>query len=84
MKQTSPLLMAATIAAVFVGCAEEKQIQMNLTDVQLVKIDTIQRYPENAQKLLTWRDENNINYVTFVPLEIYYTVGARMKVMVKR
>jgi hypothetical protein len=83
MKQTLPFLMAATIA-VFVGCAGEKQIQMNLTDVQLVKIDTIRRYPENAQKLLTWRDENNINYVTFVSLEIYYTVGARMKVMVKR
>jgi hypothetical protein len=84
MKQTLPFLMAATIAALFVGCAEEKQVQMNLTDVQLVKIDTIQRYPENTQKLLTWRDENHIDYVTFVPLETYYPLGARMKVMVKR
>jgi hypothetical protein len=84
MKQTFPFLMAATVAAFIVGCTEEKEVQMNLTDVQLVKIDTIQRYPNASEKLLTWRDENQVSYVTFVPLETYYPIGARMKVMVKR
>jgi len=84
MKQTLPLLVAATIAAAIVGCTSEKEVQMDLTDVQLVKIDTIRRYPNAAEKVLTWRGEDQVSYVTFVPIETYYPIGARMKVMVKR
>lgn len=84
MKQTLPFLMAAIIAAVLFACTGQKEVQMSLTDVELVKIDTIQRYSESGQKLLTWRDENHVDYITFVPLETYYPLGVRMKVMVKR
>ena len=84
MKQTFPFLLAACLTAFIVSCSEEKEVQMNLTDVQLIKVDTIQRYPNASEKLLTWRDENHISYVTFVPLETYYPLGAKMKVMVRR
>ena len=84
MKQTLPFVLAASVAAFAIGCAEQKEVQMDFADVELVKIDTIQRYPETAQKLLTWRDENNIDYQTFVPISLYYPLGARMKVMLKR
>lgn len=84
MKQTLPFLMAATVVSFIVGCTGPKDLQMDLTDVELVKIDTVQRYPNSSEKILTWRDENQVNYVTFVPLETYYTLGSRMKVMVKR
>ena len=84
MKQTLPFLVAATIAAAAVGCASEREVQMDLTDVQLVKIDTIQRYPNASEKVLTWRGEDQISYVTVVPIETFYPIGARMKVMVKR
>lgn len=57
---------------------------MSMADVELVKIDTIQRYPNTSEKLLTWRDDNRIDYITFVPIETHYIIGARMKVMVKR
>lgn len=84
MKQTLPFVLAASVAAFAIGCAEQKEVQMDFADVELVKIDTIQRYPETAQKLLTWRDENNIDYQTFVPIGLYFPLGARMKVMLKR
>lgn len=84
MKQTFPFLMAATVASFIVGCTGPKDLQMDLTDVQLVKIDTVQRYPNSPEKILTWRDENQVSYVTFVPMETYYIVGSRMKVMLKR
>jgi hypothetical protein len=84
MKKTLPFLLAAFLSALFIGCSEEKEIQMSLSDVQLVKIDTIQRYPNNPEKILTWRSDDNVSYVTFAPLETYYPLGARMKVMVKR
>lgn len=81
MKKTVPLFL---LAGLILGCSEEKEIQMNMTDVQLVKIDTVQRYPDIPQQILTWRTDDHINYVTFEPLGRYYTVGYRMKVMVKR
>lgn len=84
MKKTLPFLVAATIAAFTIGCTAEREVQMDLTDVQLVKIDTIQRYPNASEKLLTWRGEDQVSYLTFVPIEMYYPIGARMKVMVKR
>jgi hypothetical protein len=80
MKKTFPLLLAAMIF----GCTQPKDIQMNLTDVQLVRIDTVQRYQNAKEKILTWQDKNHVSYVTFVPVEIYYPLGTRMKVMVKR
>lgn len=84
MKKTLPFLVVVSTAALALSCAEQKEVQMSLTDVQLVKVDTIQRYSEAAQKLLTWRDDNQVDYVIFVPLEMYYPLGARMKVLVKR
>ena len=58
------LLLGATLAY---SCATEKEIQSDIIDVQLVKIETVQRYPDLEQKLLTWRDRNNIDYITFEP-----------------
>jgi hypothetical protein len=80
MKKTFPFFLAAIIA----GCGTERAIQMNIADAELVKIDTIQRYPNGSEKLLTWRTDDRIDYVTFVPISSHYTVGSRMKVMVKR
>ena len=80
MKKVLPIVLAV----IAIGCGTSKEVQMDLTDVQLVKIDTIQRYPNNNEKILTWQDDNHMSYVTFVPMEVYYAVGARMKVMVRR
>ncbi len=80
MKKTLPFVLAAIIA----GCGTERAIQMNIADAELVKIDTIQRYPNASEKLLTWRTYDQIDYVTFVPINSHYIVGSRMKVMVKR
>lgn len=80
MKKVLPIVLAAFA----VGCGTSREVQMDLTDVQLVKIDTIQRYPNDNEKILTWQDDNHMSYVTFVPMEVYYAVGARMKVMMRR
>ena len=70
--------------AAILGCGSEKEVQMNMSDVELVKIDTIQRYPISNENLLTWRSTDNVDYVTYVPLETYYTIGYKMKVMMRR
>ncbi|MGZ3844600.1 MAG: hypothetical protein ACXVLT_09695 [Flavisolibacter sp.] len=80
MKKVLPIVLSAIV----ISCGTSKEVQMDLTDVQLVKIDTIQRFPNNNEKILTWQDDNHMSYVTFVPMEVYYKVGARMKVMMRR
>lgn len=76
------LLFSLTVTVI--SCTTGKEVQMSMSDVQLVKIDTIQRYPNTTEKILTWQDGNHMSYVTFVPIETYYVVGARMKVLTPR
>jgi hypothetical protein len=75
------LLLGSTFAY---SCATQKEFQMDVIDVKLVKVETVNRYPYAEQKLLTWRDANNIDYVTFEPMNTNYPLGSLMKVMVKK
>jgi hypothetical protein len=75
------LLLGSTLAY---SCATEKEFQMDVIDVKLVKVETVNRYPYAVQKLLTWRDANNIDYITFEPMNTNYPLGSLMKVMVKK
>jgi len=72
------------LCAVFFSCSVDREIQADIVDFQLVKIDTIQRYPNMKQKLLTWRSDSNIAYVTYEPMSNGFTVGSKMKVMVTK
>jgi hypothetical protein len=72
------------VAAAFAGCYSEKDIQMNMVDVELIKIDTISRYPNMDKQLLTWRTPNQVNYITYEPLTTPYTIGSRMRVLVRK
>jgi hypothetical protein len=66
------------------ACTTEKEVQVDVIDVKLIKIETVQRYPNVRKKLLTWRDTNNIDYVTYEPVTVNYPLGTYMKVMVRR
>lgn len=77
-------LLLIIVSGFISACQEAKEIQMSFMDVQLVKIDTIQRYQNNPQQLLTWRSEDRVDFVTYEPLSASYPIGARMKVLVRR
>ena len=66
------------------GCAIKKEVQADLIDVELVKIETVQRYPDQEQKLLTWRDMHNVSYVTFEPMSADYKLGSVIKMIVRK
>ena len=70
--------------AVLCCCSTGKEVQMSMIDVELVKIDTVQRYPANPQKVLTWHGFDNVDYVTFAPITNFYKLGSKMKVMVRK
>jgi len=82
MKTMIVLLLALVALA---SCYSPREIQVDIVSAQLVRIDTVFRYVnEKTQQVLTWRDNENIEYVSYVPLQASYTVGTRMSVLRKR
>jgi len=77
-------LLLIIVSGFISACQEGKEIQMSFMDVQLVKIDTVQRYQSITQQLLTWRSDDRVDYVTYEPMSANYPIGAKMKVMVRR
>ena len=57
---------------------------MHVIDVELVKIDTLNRYRANTQLVFTWRGTDNVDYVTNEPISRRYSIGSRSKVMVRK
>jgi hypothetical protein len=76
------ILVIAAIAALY-SCTAPKELQAEITSAQLIKIDTAYRY-SSPRQMLTWRDDNRIEYVTYVPMNNVFLVGSRMIVLVKR
>jgi hypothetical protein len=66
------------------ACGTSREIEVDFVNAELVKIDTVYRYPNNYQQVLTWKSENNIQYVSYASLNNPYSVGSRMLVMVKK
>ena len=62
------------------SCYTNKEIQVEMVNAELVKIDTIYRFT-NDQQQLTWRDEFNVEYVSFAAMGRTYAVGTRMMVL---
>lgn len=82
MKTFIFLLLAMVALA---SCYSPRDIQVVIVSAQLIRIDTVFRYMnDKSQQLLTWRDNENIQYVSYAPLQATYTVGTRMAVLRKR
>lgn len=62
------------------GCQIERELQAEMVQTQLIRIDTVNRYSSHQvqKQQLTWRDSENMEYVIFVPMDKTYVVGTRM------
>ncbi|HEV7780014.1 MAG TPA: hypothetical protein VGO58_02055 [Chitinophagaceae bacterium] len=65
------------------GCYTSKEIEVEMIQAELVRIDTITRHPD-TRKMLTWRDQDDINYVSYAEMYENYSLGLRMMVMRRR
>ncbi len=71
--------------AILFACGTSREIEVSFVNAELVKIDTIYRYPNVYQQVLTWRSaESNVQYVSYSPLANVFEVGSKMIVMVKK
>ena len=76
--------VAGVVAAALIGCSSEKELQVEMVSAELIKIDTIFRQSPLPQQLLTWRDQDHIQYVSFVPITQSYNLGTVMTVLRQR
>jgi hypothetical protein len=77
------ILVIAAIVALY-SCTARRELQADIVNAELIKIDTVYRYASNPQRQLTWRDDYDIEYVTYAALSTTYALGTRMMVLVKR
>jgi len=83
MKTVLAILVIVASIALF-SCSTPRELEAEMVNARLVKIDTVFRYATDPKQQLLWRDDNNIDYVTYAPLNNTYFVGSRMIVLVKR
>ncbi len=78
------ILAASGLLALF-GCANLRQTQqVDMVRAELIKIDTIFRYPDKI-KQLTWKDQDEIEYISYVSInKSTPIVGSSVYVMRKR
>ena len=62
----------------------QKQVQVRIVDVQLIRMEPVHRSPTIDEMLLTWKDEDNIEYVSFESMNTQMSIGSRMKMMIRR
>ena len=77
-------ILSLVLAIALCSCFPQRELQADLVDVTLIKVDTTRRFPDDEKKILTWRTDNKLTFVTFEPAEAYYPVGTRMKMMIPR
>ena len=79
------LLLGLMGMALILACGAPRDIEVEFVSAELVKIDTVYRFPNTYQKVLTWRSsETNVQYVTYTALNTDYLIGSKVLVMVHR
>ena len=78
------ILAAALVLSVLTGCFSTKEIQVEMVDATLIRIDTINRETQYQKQLFTWRDQKNIEYTSFETMSKYYALGTIMTVLKTR
>ncbi len=77
-------IAAIATSAVLTGCYSTREgVYANLEDAELVKIDTVERYVSKYEQLLTWKTSDNMEYVSYVPLNRKYVIGTRTSVLIR-
>jgi hypothetical protein len=73
-------ILVAMVCLAAVACSSVREIQVEMVRAELVKIDTVFRRPNEKQQL-TWRDHDNIKYVSFASMDQNFPLGISMVVM---
>jgi hypothetical protein len=77
-------LLAGIIGLMLAGCYTHRELEAEMVRAEVIRIDTVQRYAHSVpttQKQLTWRDSDNLEFITYVPMYMYFSVGTSMTML---
>ena len=76
-------IFAVAAIVFFCGCYSYKEVQVELMNAELIRIDTVYRY-ERQEQVLTWKGSDNSHFVSYAALGQDFALGARVTVFVRR
>lgn len=76
-------IAVAFAAFLFVACSAQRDVQVEMVQAQLIRVDTLYRNSGYVQ-LLTWRSDQRMQFVHYADMKARYPVGARMLVLLPR
>lgn len=71
----------AAAALILMGCGASREINVEIVSAQLVRVDTIYRSTDDPKQQLTWRDRDNIEYISVVSMNRNYAVGTVLNML---
>ena len=78
------ILAVAMVLLILTGCYSTREVQVEMVNATLIKIDTINRETKYQKQLLIWRDQKNIEYTSFESMSKNYVLGTTITVLAKR
>lgn len=76
--------LALALCGLCYSCFPAREIQAEMVDATLIKVEEVSRYPNIKQKILTWQTQKAITFVTFEPSSINIPIGTLTKVLVQK
>lgn len=76
-------ILAIAAIAFCCGCYSFKEVQVEMMNAELVRIDTVYRF-ERKEQVLTWKGSDNSHFVSYAALGQDYIVGSRVTVFVRK
>ena len=77
MKRMIFVIVAAVSVA---SCWVQKEVEVEVTRAELIRIDTVYRYP-GSMKQLTWKDDRKRQFTSFTTMDNNNTLGEKMTML---
>lgn len=77
-------ILTISLCTLLYACFPAHEIQAEMVDATLVKVEEVNRYPNIRQKILTWQTDRAISFVTVESATVQIPIGTHTKVLLQR
>jgi hypothetical protein len=77
-------ILAISLCTLCYACFPAREIQAEMVDATLVKVEEVNRYPNIKQKVLTWQTDKAVSFVTIETAAVDIPIGTHTKVLLQR
>lgn len=77
-------ILAICLCTLCYACFPAHEIQAEMVDATLVKVEEVSRYPNIKQKILTWQTDRSVSFITIESASTNIPVGTHTKVLLQK